>query len=121
MTIDWEKNFKTLKTNDEIWMVQHLNDIGFIFDEDTFVTRIMIQQAFDKLKDWLFLKGYRGGDLAVTGDFFPLHGDCYIIYDTAKIEYKEALAKLRHSINVINNCLNLIKIYSELYETENRF
>lgn len=90
---NWERTFA--KNKPEVpELVKKLNTCGYIFDEDTFITRCMINEAFENLKKHFLENGYQGGNLRVTGNYFPGAGSVFIIYDETKITYKESLVKL---------------------------
>lgn len=91
---NWEKVFANLKTSEGSLLVKNLNQNGFILEEDTFITKVMLYEALQNLNKWFSKHGYLGGELFVIGDYFPKFGVAYIIFDNTRFDHKDALLKL---------------------------
>lgn len=77
-------------------LANHLSVAGFVTDEDQFDLGSMLVEHWTPsctqfLKDY----GFDGDALESIGDFFPVRGAIYALYNPSKLSYERARATLK--------------------------
>ena len=77
-------------------LVNALNGRGIIsdVDKDVGASSVIVEHWSKACTEYLRNNGYEGGTLARAGNFYHNHGAIYILYDTQRFSYEEAIEHL---------------------------